>query len=190
MSIYENCPELCDDAYRIRLIEPRDTGDLLGVYGDRLALPFFNSDNCHGANFYCRTLHDVQESIKYWLIEYHENHAFVRFAVESLETGTVIGTLEMLRRTADDFYDDCGILRIGLGYGIRVHACDRRPAQSGLRAVYAAVRLLEDRDEGADLRGGTPCGARQCRVCGEDTAAHRARWHALLRLLGVRLMHM
>lgn len=87
MSIYDSCPELCDDAYRIRLIEPRDAKDLLAVYGDKLALPFFNSDNCHGANFYCRTLHDVQESITYWLIEYHENRGFVRFAVESLETG-------------------------------------------------------------------------------------------------------
>ena len=73
MNIYDSCPELSDDAYRIRLIEPRDAEDLLAVYSDKLALPFFNSDNCHGANFYCRTLHDVQESIKYWLIEYHEN---------------------------------------------------------------------------------------------------------------------
>lgn len=87
MSVYDSCPELCDDAYLIRLIEPRDAEDLLAVYSDKLALPFFNSDNCHGANFYCSTLHDVQESIKYWLIEYHENRGFVRFAVESLETG-------------------------------------------------------------------------------------------------------
>lgn len=65
MSVYDSCPELCDDAYRIRLIEPRDAEDLLAVYSDKLALPFFNSDNCHGANFYCSTLHDVQESIKY-----------------------------------------------------------------------------------------------------------------------------
>ena len=115
MSVYDSCPELCDDAYRIRLIEPRDAEDLLAVYSDKLALPFFNSDNCHGANFYCSTLHDVQESIKYWLIEYHENRGFVRFAVESLETGGVIGTLEMFRREADDYYDDCGILRIDLG---------------------------------------------------------------------------
>ena len=185
MSIYENCPELCDDAYRIRLIEPRDTGDLLGVYGDRLTLPFFNSDNCHGANFYCRTLHDVQESIKYWLIEYHENHAFVRFAVESLETGTVIGTLEMLRRTADDFYDDCGILRIDLGT-----AYESTPVIEDLLNLVSVPFMRLFGCSRIDLRGGTPCGARQCRVCGEDTAAHRARWHALLRLLGVRLMHM
>lgn len=115
MSIYDSCPELCDDAYRIRLIDPKDADDLLVVYGDRLALPFFNSDNCHGANFYCRTLHDVPENIKYWLIEYHENRAFVRFAVESVETGDVIGTLEIFKREADDYYDDCGILRIDLG---------------------------------------------------------------------------
>lgn len=115
MSVYDSCPELCDDTYRIRLMDPRDAEDLLAVYSDKLALPFFNSDNCHGANFYCRTLHDVQESIKYWLIEYHENRGFVRFAVESLEAGGVIGTLEMFRREADDYYDDCGILRIDLG---------------------------------------------------------------------------
>ncbi|KFI65578.1 GNAT family N-acetyltransferase [Bifidobacterium cuniculi] len=115
MNIYDSCPELCDDTYRIRLIEPGDAEDLFAVYGDRLALPFFNSDNCHGSNFYCRTLYDVQESIRYWLIEYHENRAFVRFAVESLQTGNAIGTLEMFRRTADDYYDDCGILRLDLG---------------------------------------------------------------------------
>lgn len=115
MSIYDDCPQLCSDKYLVRLIEPGDAGDLLAVYGDPLALPFFNSDNCHGSNFHCRTLRDVQESIRYWLVEYHENHAFVRFAVESLETGKVIGTLEMFRRVADDCYDDCGILRIDLG---------------------------------------------------------------------------
>lgn len=114
MTIYDSCPELCDDLYRIRLIEPDDAEDLLAVYGDRLALPFLNSDNCHGANFYCRDVRDVEESIRYWLAEYHEHRAFVRFAVESLETGAVIGTLEMFRREADDYYDDCGILRVDL----------------------------------------------------------------------------
>lgn len=32
MSVYDSCPELCDDAYLIRLIEPRDAEDLLAVY--------------------------------------------------------------------------------------------------------------------------------------------------------------
>ncbi|PLS27944.1 hypothetical protein CGZ88_0106 [Bifidobacterium anseris] len=113
MSIYDSCPQLCDDAYRIRLIEPDDADDLLAVYGDRLALPFFNSDNCHGANFYCRDVHDVRASIAAWLDEY-ARRGFVRFAVESLATGTVIGTLEMFRREADDYYDGCGILRVDL----------------------------------------------------------------------------
>lgn len=112
MDIYEKCPVLENDNYVIRLIEENDVDDLMNVYGDKSALPFFNSDNCNGSNFYCTTREDVENTIKYWLIEYHENKGFVRFSIIDKKKGKAIGTIEMFRREAEDFYNDCGILRI------------------------------------------------------------------------------
>lgn len=112
MAVYEKCPVLEDNHFLIRLIEEKDAADLMEVYGDKFALPFFNSDNCNGSNFYCRTLEDVKNTIKYWLIEYHENKGFVRFSVVDKKKEKTIGTIEMFRREAEDFYNDCGILRL------------------------------------------------------------------------------
>lgn len=114
MNIYEKCPQLENDNLLIRLIEPGDAQDLLEVYGDKFALPFFNSDNCHGSNFYCRNMEDMENTIKYWLIEYHENQCFVRFSIVDRNQDRAIGTIEMFNRKADDFYNDCGILRLDL----------------------------------------------------------------------------
>ena len=112
MDVYENCPVLENDNLIIRLIEQNDTDDLMAVYGDKFALPFFNSDNCNGSNFYCASREDVENTIKFWLIEYHENKGFVRFSVVDKKAGKVIGTIEMFRRESEDYYNDCGILRL------------------------------------------------------------------------------
>ena len=52
MNIYENCPVLENEKFILRLTEQKDCDDLLKVYSDKNALPFFNSDNCDGDNFY------------------------------------------------------------------------------------------------------------------------------------------
>lgn len=117
MDIFETCPVLEDGHYMVRLIEPADTDDLMDVYHDKLALPFFNSDNCHGSNFYCAKREDMENTIKYWLIEYHENRGFVRFSVVDTKQERAIGTIEMFRRESEDAYDGCGILRLDLGSG-------------------------------------------------------------------------
>lgn len=117
MDVYEKCPVLEDDDFIVRLIEENDADDLMDVYGDKFALPFFNSDNCNGSNFYCQTREDVENTIKYWLIEYHGNKGFVRFSIVDRNKGKVIGTIEMFRREAEDFYNDCGILRLDVGSG-------------------------------------------------------------------------
>ena len=44
MDVYENCPILETDCFLIRRIEEQDAEDLLEVYSDLNALPFFNSD--------------------------------------------------------------------------------------------------------------------------------------------------
>ena len=70
MDIYEKCPILENERFKVRLIEEKDADDLLKVYSDINALPFFNSDNCHGSNFYCAVRKDMENTIKYWLLEY------------------------------------------------------------------------------------------------------------------------
>ena len=55
MNIYETCPTLESEKYILRSVKDTDCDDLLTVYSDKRALPFFNSDNCDGDNFYYDT---------------------------------------------------------------------------------------------------------------------------------------
>ena len=50
--VCSNCPAFEDGKYLLRFVEEHDADDLLEVYSDKNALPFFNSDNCDGDNFY------------------------------------------------------------------------------------------------------------------------------------------
>ena len=52
MNIDETCPVSENEKFKIRLLKNEDCDDLLKVYSDKMALPFFNSDNCNGDNFY------------------------------------------------------------------------------------------------------------------------------------------
>lgn len=52
MNIYHTCPTLESEKIIVRLFQDEDCDDLLKVYSDKNALPFFNSDNCDGDNFY------------------------------------------------------------------------------------------------------------------------------------------
>lgn len=45
MSIYKTNPVLENEKFLLRLTENKDCDDLLKVYSDKNALPFFNSDN-------------------------------------------------------------------------------------------------------------------------------------------------
>ncbi len=112
MDIFEKCPVLENEKYMVRLIETGDAEDLMQVYSDKLALPFFNSDNCHGSNFYCSKREDMDNTIIYWLKEYHEYRGFVRFSVVDKKTGQAVGTIEMFKRSSEDSYDGCGLLRL------------------------------------------------------------------------------
>ena len=51
-NVYENCPVFENERFEFRLLTEGDIDDLLEVYSDKNALPFFNSDNCDGDNFY------------------------------------------------------------------------------------------------------------------------------------------
>ncbi len=47
-NVYQSCPVLENERFMLRLLEEKDAKELLRVYSDKRALPFFNSDNCHG----------------------------------------------------------------------------------------------------------------------------------------------
>ena len=53
--VYKECPSFENEKYLIRFVDAKDADDLLEVYSDKNALPFFNSDNCDGDNFYYPT---------------------------------------------------------------------------------------------------------------------------------------
>ena len=69
MSIYEVCPTLENEKFIIRLFQNEDCEDLLKVYSDKNALPFFNSDNCDGDNFYYPTKERMDNAIVFWLMD-------------------------------------------------------------------------------------------------------------------------
>lgn len=115
MDIYASCPVLENERYCIRMVQPSDVDDLWAVYRDKVALPYFNSDNCGGANFYCAHREDVENMIRYWLWEYTDNHCFVRFAVVDKAANRAVGTIEMFHRGADGAFPECGLLRLDLG---------------------------------------------------------------------------
>ena len=51
-NVYDQVPTFENEKYMLRFIQIDDAKELLEVYSDKNALPFFNSDNCHGDNFY------------------------------------------------------------------------------------------------------------------------------------------
>ena len=53
--VYQNCPDYENEHYLLRLVKIEDKADLLKVYSDEKAVPFFNSDNCGGDDFHYTT---------------------------------------------------------------------------------------------------------------------------------------
>ena len=111
MNICETCPTLESEKFIIRLFEDGDCDDLLKVYSDKNALPFFNSDNCDGDNFYYATKERMAEVIGFWHMSY-ENGSFVRLSIIEKTVSTVIGTVELCLRVSEDEFNNMGILRV------------------------------------------------------------------------------
>ncbi|MBO4533771.1 MAG: hypothetical protein J5726_08785 [Treponema sp.] len=71
--VYEEVPVFENDNYLLRFVTTEDANDLVKVYSDKNALPFFNSDNCHGDNFYYSTIERMNEAIQFWHEFLHGN---------------------------------------------------------------------------------------------------------------------
>lgn len=110
---YEKCPEYQGENYLLRMVRKEDKEDLLKVYSDKKAVPLFNSDNCGGDDFYYTTESRMEQAIDYWLWEY-SRQGFVRWTIVAKATNEAIGTIELFNRKADDYFNDCGLLRLDL----------------------------------------------------------------------------
>lgn len=113
IDVYMNCPTFENEFYMLRKVEKEDAKDLLKVYSDSKAVPFFNSDNCGGDDFHYTTEDRMKEAIEYWLWEYNRQ-GFVRWAIISKKTKEAIGTIEFFHRDANDFFTNCGLLRMDI----------------------------------------------------------------------------
>ena len=113
MDIYKTCPTLQNDRFILRLVDDGDTNDLLKVYSDIKAVPFFNSDNCHGDDFHYKTQERMREALIFWKDAY-KNGWFVRLAIVDRQTNETIGTIEQFRRDENDYFTECGLLRVDL----------------------------------------------------------------------------
>ena len=71
VDVYKNCPDFENENYKLRMIAKEDTVDLLKVYSDEKAIPFFNSDNCGGDDFHYTTEDRMEEAIDFWIWEFH-----------------------------------------------------------------------------------------------------------------------
>lgn len=112
-SVYEKCPIYENEKYLFRLVEKQDWENLLKVYSDVNALPFFNRDNCNGDNFHYTSAEQMKMAIDFWLLEYSKKY-YVRWAIVDKATNAAIGTIELFNRKAKDYFTDCGLLRLDL----------------------------------------------------------------------------
>lgn len=140
MSVYDACPVLENESFLLRLFRPEDRDDLLKVYSDKNALPFFNSDNCDGDNFYYDTPEKMARAMDFWRMSY-ENGWFARLSVEDKRTAAVVGTVELCLRVSDDSFNNMCILRL-----------DVRSDYENEAALYALFSLITP--ECARLTGG------------------------------------
>ena len=112
-NVYLDCPVLENESFLLRFTTQKDSGDLLEVYSDKNSLPFFNSDNCHGDNFYYPTKEKMDATIEFWLDSY-EKKWFVRWSIIDKKKEKAIGSIELFHRVADDAFNDAGVLRMDL----------------------------------------------------------------------------
>lgn len=111
--VYKNCPVFKNENYILRMVSQEDKIDLLKVYSDEKAVPFFNSDNCGEDDFHYTTENRMEQAIEYWLWEYRRQ-GFVRWTIVSKAANEAIGTIELFHREASDYFTNCGLLRLDI----------------------------------------------------------------------------
>lgn len=164
---YTHCPVYETRRFLLRLIEETDTVDLLNCYGDPLAAPIFNSDNCT-SDFVYHTREEMAEAMRFWIDSYKWRY-FVRFTIVDKSTQKAIGTIEFFNRGESEGYGKVGVLRLDLASAyeradaiaeILVVVNQRFPALFGVDCILTkAIPAAEERIralESAGYRALTP----------------------------------
>lgn len=112
MNVYDKCPILKNNRFILRQTGLKDVVDLLKVYSDEKAMPLFNSDNCVD-DFKYTTVERMKQAIEFWNDEYKRKY-YVRWSIIDKETNCAIGTIELFNRKADDYFNNCSLLRLDL----------------------------------------------------------------------------
>ncbi len=100
MNIYEKLPVLESKNFILRGVKESDAEELLKVYSDEKAVPFFNGDNCHGDDFHYQTLQRMKQAVQFWVFSYEHGY-FVRWAVVDKSNGCAVGTIELFHRDSE-----------------------------------------------------------------------------------------
>lgn len=137
--VYEKCPVLENDNYLLRFVEHKDVPFLLRVYSDEKSVLLFNSDNCHGDDFYYKSYKRMEEAVNYWIDEY-KRKSFVRWSVISKKRDEVIGTIEVFQRRSSDDFNQCGLLRMDLRSDYEIEDCIQNLLSILIEPIY---RLFE-----------------------------------------------
>lgn len=111
--VYECCPSFEGKRFLIRQIAQDDCEDMLRVYSDEQSAPLFNCDNCHGDDFHYVTMERMRSAIEFWFCSYVLKH-FVRWAIVDKTSDKAVGTIELFKREANDWFNECGLLRLDL----------------------------------------------------------------------------
>ena len=112
-NVYEECPIYKKKMITLSQTNTDDAEELLKCYSDEKAVPFFNSDNCEGDDFYYTTIERMEKAIDFWDFSYKSRY-FVRWTVVLNDTKEKIGTIEMFHRCTEDEFNHYGMLRIDL----------------------------------------------------------------------------
>lgn len=130
MDVYKHLPTYEGKNFILRGVTLADVDDLLRVYSDEQAVPYFNGDNCHGDDFHYTTKERMTEAVKFWLFSY-DNGYFVRWAIVDKNSGAVVGTIECFHREeCGDPYGNCGLFRLDLR-----HDHENKPAITEILAL-------------------------------------------------------
>ncbi len=111
MDIFDPALRFEGEHFLIRPLYESDLDAPFAVYSDKRALPYFNSGNCHGDNFYYPTRERMADALAFWH-ESFEKRQFVRLSIVDKASACVVGTVELCRRVSKDAFNGMIILRV------------------------------------------------------------------------------
>lgn len=102
---YITCPSYETESFILRLIDQKDTEQLLRCYSDKSAVQLMNADNCNN-DFYYPTPEQMQEAVDFWIFSYQSRY-FIRLTIVDKASMEAVGTIEI-------FGGGIGVYRVDL----------------------------------------------------------------------------